>query len=67
MADKSFPLSKFAGIMAFYAILACVLGPLFFYYVLEKTVLSAGNGFIIGSVLSILLWNFFGYHLVMGK
>ena len=64
MSSKSFPITKFASIMAFYAILACVLMPLFFYYVLDKTVLSAGNGFIVGSVVSILLWNFFGYHYV---
>jgi hypothetical protein len=64
MASKSFPLAKFAGIMAFYAILACVLMPLLFYYLLDKTVLSAGNGFIVGSVVSVLLWNFFGYHYV---
>jgi hypothetical protein len=35
-----------------------------FYYLLDKTVLSAGNGFIVGSVFSVLLWNFFGYHYV---
>ena len=52
--------------MAFYAILACILMPLFFYYVLDNTLMSAGNGFIIGSVVSVLLWNFFGYHYVKG-
>ena len=63
---SSFPLNKFAMVMAFYAILACVLMPAVFYYLLEKTVLSAGNGFIVGSVVSILLWNFLGYHYIKG-
>jgi cell shape-determining protein MreD len=62
--SKTFPLTKFAMVMAFYAILACVLMPALFYYLLEKTLNSAGNGFIIGSVVSILLWNFLGYHYV---
>jgi cell shape-determining protein MreD len=52
--------------MAFYAILACVLMPALFYYLLEKTLNSAGNGFIVGSVVNILLWNFVGYHYIKG-
>jgi len=54
----------FMGIMAFYALLSCVLGPLAFYYLVDNTLLSAGNGFMVGSVLSILLWNVFGKKLV---
>jgi hypothetical protein len=54
----------FMGIMAFYALLSCVLGPTVFYYLVDKTLLSAGNGFMVGSVLSILLWNMFGKKLV---
>jgi hypothetical protein len=54
----------FMGIMAFYALLSCVLGPIVFYYLVDKTLLSAGNGFMVGSVLSILLWNVFGKKLV---
>ena len=63
---SSFPLTKFAIVMAFYAILACVLMPAAFYYLLEKTLMSAGNGFMVGSVVNILLWNFVGYHYIKG-
>ena len=63
---SSFPLTKFAIVMAFYAILACVLMPDAFYYLLEKTLMSAGNGFMVGSVVNILLWNFVGYHYIKG-
>lgn len=60
--DKN--LQTFMGIMAFYALLSCVLGPFAFYYLVDKTLLSAGNGFMVGSVLSIILWNVFGKKLV---
>ena len=46
----------FFQIMAFYIVLSYVLFPLGFYYLVEKSLVSAGNGFITGSVLSILLW-----------
>ena len=55
-----FPLQKFAVVMAFYAVLACVIMPVAFYYIVAKTVSSAGNGFILGSVVSVLLWIFVG-------
>ena len=46
----------FLSIMAFYIILSYIVGPLFFYYMVEKSLLSAGNGFIVGSIVSIILW-----------
>ena len=49
--DKS--LTTFASIMFFYAILACVLGPLLFYFLWKKSLKTAGYGFIAGSILSI--------------
>jgi hypothetical protein len=49
-------LIQFASIMLFYAILACLIGPLLFYYTISRTVNGAGNGFIAGSILSIVLW-----------
>jgi hypothetical protein len=55
-----FPLQKFAVVMAFYALLACVIMPVVFYYIIAKTVSSAGNGFILGSVVSVILWIFVG-------
>ena len=57
-------LQSFVGIMAFYAFLSCVLGPVVFYYLVDKSLLSAGNGFMVGSVLSIILWNVYGKTLI---
>ena len=57
-------LQTFVGIMAFYAFLSCVLGPVAFYYLVDKSLLSAGNGFMVGSVLSIILWNVYGKTLI---
>ena len=54
-------LQIFIGIMAFYALLAYVVFPVGFYYLVEKSLASAGNGFIFGSVVSVILW------LVVGK
>ena len=50
----------FLGIMLFYILLSYVLFPLGFYYLVNKSLSSAGNGFIVGSILSILLWHFYG-------
>ena len=57
-------LQTFMGIMAFYAVLSFVLGPVVFYYLVDKTLISAGNGFMVGSVLSIILWNIYGKKLI---
>jgi len=56
--------SKFAQIMLFYAILACIIAPLLFYYLMGRTVDAAGNGFIAGSILSIVLWLTVGKKMV---
>ena len=50
----------FAQIMVFYIFLSYVLGPVVFYYAFGKTLKSAGNGFMVGSILSILMWHFYG-------
>ena len=46
----------YMGIMVFYIFLSYVLFPMGFYYLIDKTLLSAGNGFIVGSIVSIILW-----------
>lgn len=46
----------FIGIMIFYMIVSNILFPLLFYYLGKKTLASAGNGFIVGSFVTILLW-----------
>jgi hypothetical protein len=46
----------FIGIMLFYAVLSYVICPLAFYYFIDKSLKSAGNGFVAGSLLSVALW-----------
>ena len=48
--------TTFVSIMFFYALLSYVLMPGFFFYFVEKSLKSAGNGFILGSLVSIVLW-----------
>lgn len=60
-------LQTFLGIMAFYILLSYVIFPAGFYYLVEKTLSSAGNGFIIGSLVSIALWVSVGRNLILSK
>jgi hypothetical protein len=62
--DKN--LQTFLGIMVFYFLLSYVLFPLGFYYLVDKSLLSAGSGFVLGSVISISLWLKFGRRIVKG-
>ena len=50
--------------MIFYAILTYIIGPLFFYFLIEKSAASAGNGFVAGAILSIILWYGIGSKMV---
>jgi hypothetical protein len=54
----------FLGIMIFYILLSYVIFPLGFYYLVEKSLASAGNGFIVGSIISIGLWLSYGKKLI---
>jgi len=54
----------FSAILAFYVLLSHVVFPLGFYYFVEKTYLSAGNGFAVGSVVCIALWYLYGRNMV---
>ena len=56
--------STFAGIMFFYLLLTYVLFPVAFYYIYYKSIFAAGNGFVLGSILSLLLWFGFGSKMV---
>ena len=49
-------LHSFIGIMIFYVLLSYVIFPLGFYYGIGKTLANAGNGFVAGSLLSVILW-----------
>ena len=56
-------LNTFYAIMAFYAILSYVIFPYAFYQY-KKTLTSAGNGFIVGSIVSIILWITYGCKMI---
>lgn len=58
-------LQTFLGIMAFYVALSYVVFPLAFYYLVDKSYASAGNGFILGSLVSIALWMTYGKKMVV--
>ena len=47
---------SFVSVMLFYVLLSYVIMPVAFYYLVDKSLMSAGNGFIVGSVLSVVLW-----------
>ena len=57
-------LRLFLSIMLFYILLSYVLVPLGFYYLINKSLSSAGNGFIVGSILSLVLWLSVGSKMV---
>jgi hypothetical protein len=48
--------NTFMGIMAFYAVLTYLVFPITFYYLGKKKLTNAGYGFIVGSIVSVLLW-----------
>lgn len=54
----------FTRIMLFYIILSYLVVPAIFYYAFGKSLASAGNGFVVGSVLSIILWYTYGSKMV---
>jgi hypothetical protein len=62
----SFNINKYAGVMAFYAVLTYILFPAIAYFFFGKTLEAAGNGFIAGSVVSVVLWKMVGMGVVMG-
>ena len=64
--NLSFNLAKYAGVMAFYAVLTYLLFPAIAYFLFGKTLEAAGNGFIVGSIVSVVLWKMVGYGLVKG-
>ena len=50
--------------MVFYILLSYVIFPSIFYYFVEKSLVSAGNGFVVGSLVSIALWFVYGKKIV---
>ena len=53
----------FCGIMFFYLVLSYVIFPFAFYYY-KKTWASAGQGFVVGSLLSVILWVTYGSKMI---
>lgn len=60
--DKN--MQMYLVIMSFYILLSYILMPALFYYFYDKTLQTAGRGFIVGSVLSVLLWHFYGRKMI---
>ena len=58
-------ISLYSGIMAFYAVLTYFVFPIIFYYTMGKTAKAAGQGFVLGSVVSVVLWFFYGSKMVV--
>ena len=53
----------FVAIMAFYAFVTFILFP-YLFYSRKNTLESAGNGFVAGSVLSVVLWFMIGRSMI---
>jgi hypothetical protein len=64
--NLTFNLTKYTGVMAFYAALTYLLFPALAYFFFGKTLEAAGNGFIAGSVVSVVLWKVVGMGVVKG-
>jgi hypothetical protein len=62
--NLSFNLTKYAGVMAFYAVLTYLIFPAIAYFLFGKTLDAAGNGFIVGSIVSVVLWKMVGMGMV---
>ena len=57
-------LQMFIATMVFYVLLSYIAMPLIFYYSVEKSLVSAGNGFVVGSLLSVVLWYAFRSQII---
>ena len=54
----------FLRIMAFYIFLSYILGPVVFYYAFGHNLKAAGKGYMVGSILSVIMWHFYGSKMV---
>jgi len=59
--------NTFLAILGFYFALAYLVFPLVFYYAGNKSLISAGHGFAIGSILSVILWYTVGSKMIYKK
>ena len=58
------PQQTFVAIMLFYIFLSYFLMPAIFFFFIEKTLKSAGKGFVLGSFASIVMWIGYGANMV---
>lgn len=56
--------NAFVGTMLFYMVLSYVIMPLVFYYFVDNTLMSAGNGNVVGSLMSVVLWYTFRSQII---
>jgi len=45
-------------------VITYIVFPAGFYYFTDKSLANAGNGFVVGSVVSVLLWFKYGKNMV---
>lgn len=64
--NLNFNITKYGAVMAFYAVITYMLFPVIAYFLFGKTLEAAGNGFIVGSVISVVLWKVYGFGMVKG-
>lgn len=57
-------LSRFFQIMLFYILLSYLVFPVGAYYIFGKNLQSAGMGYVVGSLISVVLWLTYGRYLV---
>ena len=62
----NFNITKYTGVMAFYAALTYLVFPAIAYFFFGKTLEAVGNGFIAGSIVSVILWRMVGMGVVKG-
>jgi hypothetical protein len=54
----------FLGTMLFYIVLSYLLMPAAFFYFGDRTLMAAGNGFMVGSLVSVALWLSFRSYII---
>ena len=54
----------FLRIMLFYIFISYIVFPVGFYYAFNHSLKNAGLGYVIGSIISILLWQFYGSKMI---
>jgi hypothetical protein len=54
----------FLRIMAFYIFLSYILAPIVFYYAFGRNLKAAGKGYMVGSILSVMLWQLYGSKMI---